>query len=387
MINPAKNPLQMFYEYYGHLEFIEEDVSDRTGTRFFLGIDIDGKVFTAQAASKKLAKKKLVLKVFEEVNEIPLDSWTSVTDEFKAEYKAEKEFEDPSRFTEGAPGFRGFEEAAEPPKKVPDIQDIGKKNPVSILYELHQGLEFLFSEQKLSGNQTQFSCFVTIGDKTFDGIGQSKKTAKIAAATKALEVLYNITNFNMEVETNTGNQNQTDINTEFADKIVQAVTRKFNQVFQSEVPYKVLAGIAMAKEVNGKMMDAFEVLSIGTGTKCIGGESINNSGQVLNDCHAEIIACRGLRQFFFDQLQLAMTGKESCLERKPKAPLFQLKSSLHLYLYINTAPCGDGRVYNNAPVASNNKTIGMLRTKIENGQGMWMIFCFKVMQSLAEVFS
>eukprot|EP00794_Sanderia_malayensis_P007067 gene7067-7862_t len=111
--------------------------------------------------------------------------------------------------------------------------------------------------------------------------------------------------------------------------------KKFSQVFHSDTPHKVSAAIVMAKSINETLTDCFEVISIGTGTKCIGGSSINNAGHVINDCHAEIIACRGLRQFLFDQLCLAIDNKDTCLEK----------------------------------MKNQNKTVGVLRTKIENGQG------------------
>lgn len=56
---------------------------------------------------------------------------------------------------------------------------------------------------------------------------------------------------------------------------------------------------------------------------------------------------------------------------KAKNGKYELRSNLRVFLYINTAPCGDGRVFSiqTPQDGAKNKTAGLLRTKIENGQG------------------
>ena len=50
---------------------------------------------------------------------------------------------------------------------------------------------------------------------------------------------------------------------------------------------------------------------------------------------------------------------------------YEMKANLKVFLYINTSPCGDGRVFSiqTPQPGAKNKTAGLLRTKIENGQG------------------
>lgn len=375
VIDTKKNPLQMFYEFYKSPEFMEDKRQNGSHVYFLVGINIDGQIYTASSLAKKRARMKLALRVFEKVHQISLEDWTMVKDDLKEEYLEDQKVPVSEVWQSEAPKMPAKEPmeasvamkvdgATKVPKKIP--ADSSGKNPVSILYELHQDLTFMFSDENMEDSQGRFTCFITVCGKTFDSSGPNKKSAKMAAASRALEILYGIKN---NVAHKPTNQSQTDITLDFADKVVNAVYAKFSQVFPSDIPCKVVASMVMAKEQNGGMLDVFEVLSMGTGTKCISGENLSHTGAALNDCHAEIIACRGFRQFIFDQLELALKCKESCLERTPGSNQFQMKPNLCLYLYINTAPCGDGRVYSNGLTSSNNKTIGMLRTKIENGQG------------------
>lgn len=165
-----------------------------------------------------------------------------------------------------------------------------------------------------------------------------------------------------------------------ADGIGRLVQDKFAELMVGQEMYakrKVLAGIVMTE--NGELENA-KVISVSTGTKCINGEHISIIGVVVNDCHAEIISRRCLMVFLYSQLRLLFseeTKATSIFEECPDRPeVYQLRGGVEFHLYINTAPCGDARIFsphdaenNNVDKHPNRKARGQLRTKIESGEG------------------
>jgi len=81
------------------------------------------------------------------------------------------------------------------------------------------------------------------------------------------------------------------------------------------------------------------------------GDAMSQEGLALNDCHAEILATRCLRDFFYTQLSnlQGIRGEtnesifEVISEDKDGKKFYQLKENVQFHLYINTAPCGDAR--------------------------------------------
>lgn len=164
---------------------------------------------------------------------------------------------------------------------------------------------------------------------------------------------------------------------------------------------KVLAGIVMIENCD---INSAKVISVSTGTKCVNGEHLSCYGAVLNDSHAEIVSRRCLMDFFYGQLELlaspqitpAATGltpapsggnqtaqqlaaaKESIF-MKPTGQatdqLYKVRPGIRFHLYINTAPCGDARIFSpheddmGVDKHPNRKARGQLRTKIESGEG------------------
>merc|ERR1719445_1407148 len=63
---------------------------------------------------------------------------------------------------------------------------------------------------------------------------------------------------------------------------------------------KVIAGVVMTLDQEMKKMI---VVCVSTGTKCISGEYMSETGTGLNDCHAEIISRRCLMDFLYSQLE------------------------------------------------------------------------------------
>lgn len=116
---------------------------------------------------------------------------------------------------------------------------------------------------------------------------------------------------------------------------------------------------------------------MGTGTKCINGEFISDSGLAVNDCHAEVIARRSLIRFLYAQLDLCAKGQGSAsILQHTSSGKFGLKPGVSFHLYISTAPCGDARVFSPKDVEEggddphpNRKGRGQARVKIEAGEG------------------
>ncbi|KAJ8911969.1 hypothetical protein NQ315_012780 [Exocentrus adspersus] len=174
------------------------------------------------------------------------------------------------------------------------------KVPAMLLNELYPGAQYACSNDE-SDPYARFKVTITINNETFSGTGPSKKVARNAAASAALNKLacpdtvsQELPNYNL-----TNREDQ-----EKADTIGRLVTEKFVSLMANDLTHikrKVLSGIVMTK--GSSLIDA-EVLCVATGTKCVSGEHISITGASLNDMHAEIIARRCLMSFLYDQLDM-----------------------------------------------------------------------------------
>lgn len=172
---------------------------------------------------------------------------------------------------------------------------------------------------------------------------------------------------------------------DLANHVAKLVLEKFGELTDGfTTPYarrKVLAGVIMT---TSKSLDDAQVICVTTGTKCINGEYMSSTGIALNDCHAEILARRCLRRYFFQQLMMHFEegmADQSIFVPNPEGAGFLLKEQIQFHLYISTAPCGDARIFaphesasDESPEVSrdkhpNRRARGQLRTKIESGEG------------------
>ena len=237
-----------------------------------------------------------------------------------------------------------------------------------------------------------YEATVVIRGWKFEGHGANKKKAKAAAAAAALKQLDNVQHIGSGAIGLSPSQPAwfvdlgPDVSQMLADRVGHLSEEKFSelatQLPQGERLKKVLAAIVMMKGSSGDGMVSSEVggevVALGTGTKCISGESISESGLAVNDCHAEVVARRAFMRFLYSQLSLCTTGKESTsiFEKQPSGR-WHVKSGITFHLYISTAPCGDARVFSPAdemgPAASDahplRQSRGQVRVKIEAGEG------------------
>ncbi|XP_023300302.2 tRNA-specific adenosine deaminase 1 [Lucilia cuprina] len=109
----------------------------------------------------------------------------------------------------------------------------------------------------------------------------------------------------------------------------------------NEKEWTILAGVVLHHKQTGKS----EVISLGSGTKCIGKSKLCPQGLILNDSHAEVMARRGLMRYMYHQLKNALVksdeNTESIFEWLPEQKKFQMKKDLTFHFLSTQTPCGD----------------------------------------------
>ncbi|XP_031746879.1 double-stranded RNA-specific adenosine deaminase isoform X2 [Xenopus tropicalis] len=259
-------------------------------------------------------------------------------------------------------------------------------NPVSGLLEYARAkgfaAEFKMVNQTGPPHDPKFVFQAKVGGRWFPAVSASnKKQAKAEAADAALRVLIG------EAERAA---REGDVMTElpvsgstFHDQIAMLSHQKFNsltaRIQNSLLGRKILAAIIMKKSSD----DLGTVVSIGTGNRCVKGEELSLRGETVNDCHAEIVSRRGFIRFLYSQLMKYNPDMpDDSIFEEAEGDLLRVRPGVTFHLYISTAPCGDGALFDKScsdqpsadgdtkhcPIFENVKQ-GKLRTKVENGEG------------------
>ncbi|RCN34464.1 NADH-quinone oxidoreductase, chain I [Ancylostoma caninum] len=135
---------------------------------------------------------------------------------------------------------------------------------------------------------------------------------------------------------------------------------------------KVIASIFLVTRTN--QSSRAEIIALATGNKGLRGDYLSLHGCSVNDCHAEVITRRGLLRFLYAQTMLyTKNPAKSIFVKNAKTGKLALRKGLSFHMFVNTAPCGDARVYtlNDTTLVNANEaeTNSLLRFKVENGMG------------------
>ncbi|XP_072214896.1 double-stranded RNA-specific adenosine deaminase isoform X2 [Excalfactoria chinensis] len=262
-------------------------------------------------------------------------------------------------------------------------------NPVSGLLEYARSngfaAEFKLIDQTGPPHDPKFVYQAKVGGRWFPAVtAHSKKQGKQEAADAALRVLIGET----EKAERMGGMSIAELpvrGSTLHDQMAMLSHQRFNTltacIQHSLLGRKILAAIIMRKG----SQDLGVVVSIGTGNRCVKGEELSLKGETVNDCHAEIISRRGFVRFLYSELMKYDPSKPSAIEsifEPAGGRRLKIKSNITFHLYISTAPCGDGALFDKScsdqasvvgqaehqPLFENSKQ-GKLRTKVENGEG------------------
>uniref|UniRef100_A0A8C3JKA8 Adenosine deaminase RNA specific n=2 Tax=Scolopacidae TaxID=8917 RepID=A0A8C3JKA8_9CHAR len=263
-------------------------------------------------------------------------------------------------------------------------------NPVSGLLEYARSngfaAEFKLIDQSGPPHDPKFVYQAKVGGRWFPAVtAHNKKQGKQEAADAALRVLIGETE---KIERMEGT-NITELpvsGSTLHDQMAMLSHQRFNtltaRIQHNLLGRKILAAIIMRKGNTG----LGAVVSIGTGNRCVKGEELSLKGETVNDCHAEIISRRGFVRFLYSELMKYDPSNPSSAEESIFEPAggkrLRIKSGVTFHLYVSTAPCGDGALFDKScsdqasvagqaqhqPLFENPKQ-GKLRTKVENGEG------------------
>ncbi|XP_013117971.2 double-stranded RNA-specific editase Adar-like [Stomoxys calcitrans] len=355
----TKNSLTILNEMRSGLVYnLESQSGPSHAPQFTVSVVVDGKKYMGQGNSKKAARREAAASVLREGNLFTAAAVNKISTPVKNEVQISKISE----------------------------KNLAEKSPIALLYEKFSDIHFEYLNLTPAVGNTSFKVSVDVNNSQFYGIGSSKKLAKNAAAKAALASLCNMSfspmvqpakKISLSVDDKFASLELPQVH---ADTIGRLVLEKFDEIMKQQEAYarrKVLAGIVMTRNMN---FNEAQIISITTGTKCVGGEHISINGSVLNDSHAEIVSRRCFMKFVYSQLELHFsqaTANQSIFVRNHRNAQYpyKLKPGIHFHLYINTAPCGDARIFSPHQKASsidnhpNRKARGQLRTKIESGEG------------------
>ncbi|CAB3401476.1 unnamed protein product [Caenorhabditis bovis] len=246
------------------------------------------------------------------------------------------------------------------------------KNPVSLFNELVVQFnktppQYEFYNRNCPNDKVhknQFICITMINDTRIEGrILPQKKLAKVSCALRGLEVILNYLNMQVEQKIDFG------LPTTIHELFRLHTYAKFYELSRDNMNAfgleKVIASVFI------KANNQFRIISLATGNKCLIGENIRTDGKALNDCHAEILARRGLMRFFYSEIAKFLLDPNKSIFEKGRQGRFNLRPGITFHLFINTAPCGSGRISKKVNMNDERDVVNArrLRFKLDRGMG------------------
>lgn len=135
-----------------------------------------------------------------------------------------------------------------------------------------------------------------------------------------------------------------------ADEVAQLCYDTFQKLPRRGKPepgreWTLLAAVLQLTRRPGAHSVEKKVVSLGTGTKCIGQTAMSPKGDVLNDSHAEVIARRGCIRYLIQELRRAVTGGVSSVFcQADERGKWRLQPGVSFVFFTSHTPCGDASI-------------------------------------------
>ncbi|XP_075931677.1 tRNA-specific adenosine deaminase 1 isoform X1 [Anarhichas minor] len=135
-----------------------------------------------------------------------------------------------------------------------------------------------------------------------------------------------------------------------ADEIAKLCYERFNQLPRRGKPepgreWTLLAAVVQITRCADSDTVKKEVVSLGTGTKCIGQTAMSPKGEILNDSHAEVIARRGCIRYLIQELNRAVSGGDSSVFcQADQRGKWRLRPGVVFLFFTSHTPCGDAAI-------------------------------------------
>lgn len=130
---------------------------------------------------------------------------------------------------------------------------------------------------------------------------------------------------------------------ELSNKIAKISLNHFNQLPKTGKPttqeWTVLATIVQENSEN----NILDIVACGTGSKCIGKNSMSKNGTILNDSHAEIICRRAFLLYLYSELEKAFKHQTSIFDQLGNK--CSLKNTVRFHFFSTHVPCGDAAIF------------------------------------------
>lgn len=135
-----------------------------------------------------------------------------------------------------------------------------------------------------------------------------------------------------------------------ADRVARCVFDQFAQLPKAGRPtaseWTVLSAI-LKYTPSGEHL---EVVSLGTGTKCLSQDLISTTGDRLNDSHAEIMARRGFLRYLLNEMRKSRRiadGADTIFSYDATLKQFSLSDGVSFHFFSSHPPCGDASIFEN----------------------------------------